>query len=309
MFKHRSLKILGLIATLALAIVLSACGNGSSSQKKPSLGNKDIEIPYVATDNSAARSLVIAEVLKKAGYDVTTTPVQASGPLYADVSGNKDAFHASGIFPTVDKSYYDKFKSKITKYDKHSFVDDVKVGLAVPQYAQNINSISDLKDNEQFGKAVNHKIQGTDARNGVMKATKDEIGSGDLKDYELNESSDQAQFKQLQKAHQAQQPILFTAMEPSWIAKELKFKMLDDPNKIYGDDNQHINLVFNKDFEKTHPAAYQIGTRMSDDWSHSDEETIAKKMFVDRKNPEDVAKDYVDNNENKVDDWIKDIKK
>ncbi|MEJ7177968.1 ABC transporter substrate-binding protein, partial [Staphylococcus caprae] len=88
MLKRRSSKFLGLLATLALAIVLSACGNsgsgsGSSDDSQTSLGNKEIEIPYIASDNSTPRSLVIAEVLKKAGYDVTTTPVTASGPLYA----------------------------------------------------------------------------------------------------------------------------------------------------------------------------------------------------------------------------------
>ena len=69
MLKRRSSKFLGLLATLA-AIVLSKRGNsgsssGSSDDSQTSLGNKEIEIPYIASDNSTPRSLVIAEVLKK----------------------------------------------------------------------------------------------------------------------------------------------------------------------------------------------------------------------------------------------------
>uniref|UniRef100_UPI0028D72C1E glycine betaine ABC transporter substrate-binding protein n=1 Tax=Staphylococcus hominis TaxID=1290 RepID=UPI0028D72C1E len=129
MLKRRSSKFLGLLATLALAIVLSACGNsgngsGSSDDSQTSLGNKEIEISYIASDNSTPRSLVIAGVLEEAGYDVTTTPVTASGPLYAAVSENSDSFHASGIFPTTDKSYYDKFKSKLTIYDDKHLIDN-----------------------------------------------------------------------------------------------------------------------------------------------------------------------------------------
>lgn len=304
MKKRRLIKAFCLIATLALALVLSACGNsgGSSDNKKTSLGVKDVEIPYIASDNSTARSLVIAEVLKKAGYNVTTTPVPASGPLYASVAEDKNQFHADGILPSTDKKYYDKFKNKVNVYKQHHLISDVKVGLAVPKYETDVSSIRDLK-NKDFGKSVDWTIQGTDKRNGVMKQTQDEIGNDDLEKYSLNKSSDQEQFKKIQGAYKQQQPIVFTAMDPSWINKELDFKMLDDPNKVYGKQDQNINLVFNKEFKGSHPGAYKIATRIADDWSKNDEEKLAKKIFVDKKNPEQTAKDYVNNHENKVDDW------
>ncbi|MCD8871694.1 ABC transporter substrate-binding protein [Staphylococcus gallinarum] len=309
MFRGKIVKSVSLLAILIMTLSLAACGNNSSSSdEQTKLGSKKIEIPYIASDNSATRSLVIAEVLKKAGYDVITTPVQASGPLYASVATNEDAFHASGIFPSVDKSYYNKFKSNLTLYDKNNFVDNVRVGLAVPKYVNNVDSIEDLDGNKSFGESVDYKIQGTDARNGVMKLTKDEVGKDNLAKYKLNESSDQEQFKKIQKAYKSQQPILVTAMDPSWIVNELDLKMLKDPDKIYGSDDQHINLVFNKGFKDNHPAAFTIATRMSDDWSQKDEEKLAKKIFVDQQDPEKVAKNYVDDHENKVDDWLKDIK-
>ena len=46
---------------------------------------------------------------------------------------------------------------------------------------------------------------------------------------------------------------------------------------------------------------------MADDWSKSDEDKLAKKIFVDNKNPEQVAKDYVDDNDKKVDEWLEGI--
>ena len=202
MLNKRIFKYIALLSTLALVIVLSACGNSESSsseKSKTELGDKTIEIPYIASDNSTPRSLVIAEVLKKAGYDVTTTPVPASGPLYAAVSTNEDAFHASGIFPETDKSYYEKFKDNLTLYDGKHLINNVKVGLAVPKYVQNINSIKDLKDDKDFGKSVDWTIQGTDNRNGVMQQTNDELDRDDLSKYSLNKSSDQEQFKKSKK--------------------------------------------------------------------------------------------------------------
>ena len=78
---------------------------------------------------------------------------------------------------------------------------------------QDVDSISDLK-NSAFGKSVDWTIQGTDARNGVMQETKDELDSDNLDKYSLKESSDQDQFKKIQSAFKQQEPIVFT-MEPS----------------------------------------------------------------------------------------------
>ena len=108
MLKRRSSEILRTTSHTCLSHSASACGNsssgsGSSDDSQTSLGNKEIEIPYIASDNSTPRSLVIAEVLKKAGYDVTTTPVTANWPIIRCCIRNSDSFHASGIFPTTDK--------------------------------------------------------------------------------------------------------------------------------------------------------------------------------------------------------------
>ena len=193
---------------------------------------------------------MIAEVLKKAGYDVTTTPVQASGPLYASVSQDSDSFHASGIFPSTDKSFYNKFKSQLTVYDKKNLVDNVKVGLAVPKYERNIDSISDLNSSKSFGKSVDWTIQGTDDRNGVMKQTKSELDDGQLDQYRLHKSSDQDQFKAIQKLINNKSLSSSRLWNQAGSPKELDIKMLKDPEKIYGKDDEHINLVFNKGFQK-----------------------------------------------------------
>ena len=52
--------------------------------------------------------------------------------------------------------------------------------------------------------------------------------------------------------------------------------MLKDPDKIYGNNKQHIDLVFNHNFKEKHPAAYDIATRMAKDWDRKDEDRLAK---------------------------------
>ena len=102
-------------------------------------------------------------------------------------------------FHQQTKAFTTNSKSQLTVYDKKNLVDNVKVGLAVPKYERNIDSISDLNSSKSFGKSVDWTIQGTDDRNGVMKQTKSELDDGQLDQYRLHKSSDQDQFKAIQK--------------------------------------------------------------------------------------------------------------
>lgn len=306
MFKKKIMKSLGLVVTLLLAVLLSACGNGGSkSDSSTELGGKEIEIPYKG-DNSAARSLVIAEVLKDAGYEVITTPMPASGPMYATTSKNANTFNASGIFPSTDKSYLNQY-SNLEVYDKKNLIDKAKVSLAVPKYMDDVDSIDDLKDNKDLGKSVDWNITGTDDRNGVMKETNEALQDDDFNDWNLNKSSDEEMLSELQKKYKKQEPIIFTGAKPHWIFEEMDLKMLKDPGKVYGSGDEHINLVFNKNFKDEHPAAYKIATRIADDWNEEDENKLSKRIYVDKEDPQKVAEEYVDGHESKKDKWLEGI--
>ncbi len=307
MFKNSKFKIIGLVTTLMIAMILSACGSGSSEENSSTdLGGKEIEIPYKG-DNSAARSLVIAEVLKDVGYDVVTTPVPASGPLYSATSENSNSFNAAGIFPSTDKSYLNKYDN-LEVYDDKNIIDEANVSLAVPKYMKDVDSIDDLKNDNDLGKSVDWTITGTDNRNGVMKETNEALKDNDFSDWKLDKSSDEEMLKTIQEKYKKQQPIIFTGTQPHWIFEEMDFKMLDDPDKIYGSGKEHVNLVFNKNFKNNHPAAYKIATRIANDWNEDDEKALSKKIYVDNEDPQKVAEDYVNNHESKKDKWTEGIK-
>ncbi|HEC2157926.1 ABC transporter substrate-binding protein [Staphylococcus delphini] len=308
MLKKKSVRWIGMAFILMMTLVLSACGQSQSDsdQQAMEMGGKEIEIPYTS-DGSTARSLVIAEVLKEAGYDVITTPVPSSGPMYASVAQNSDAFHASGRFPDVDDSYMQKYGEDLTVYDEAHFIDDAPVGLAVPKY-MSIDSIAKLDDEAEMAKEVNHQIQGTDPRNGVMKQTKAVLDDYDLDDWQLKEASDEEMLKALEEKYKKQEPIIITGWQPHWLFDTFEMKMLDDPNHAYGNEKKHVDLVFNKDFKEAHPAAYTIATRIAKDWDDKDEDALMKQIFVDKKNAEQVAQDYVDDHDRKVDDWISGVK-
>lgn len=306
---RRNLKIFGLVPVLAFALMLTAC-SGDTGTKNLVLGGKDIEIPYDDA-GSTVRSLVMAEVFKEVGYKVTLTQVESAGSLFASTSVNKDAVNVSGWFPTTHKDYLDKYGDNLEVYKKTNFIDEVSLSLAVPAYMDTVKSMKDLKDNKEFGDSVDRTITGIDPRSGIMEMTDKAIESNDygLGKWTLKEGSEQAMIAELTEKYKNEQPIIITGWTPHWIFDNMEMKMLDDPQGVYGNGEDHINLVFNKEFKSEHPAAYRIATRMAADWKQEDESLLMKLMFVKGGNKQKVAQDYIDRNSNKLDSWIENIEK
>lgn len=299
---RKNIKLMGLVTALAFAMILTACNSSSGNDgDELELGGKDIEIPYAGA-GSTARSLVLAKALEDVGYHVTSTPVGATGPMFAMTAENKDTLNASGWFPSTDKKYLDKYGDDIKVYKESNFIDKASLSLTVPEYMDDVDSIEDLKDNKELGKSVHWTITGIDPRTGMMKNTKKGLDNNDLDKWDLHEGSESAMISELTKKYKKKEPIIITGWKPHWIFNEMDLKMLKDPDKIYGKD-EHINLVFNKDFKDEHPAAYKIATRMADDWTKDDEDKLMKRIFVKDKNGKKTADDFIDDHSNRVDDW------
>lgn len=304
-----NLKLLGLMASLTFVVVLAACsGDNSSSDGAVELGGKDIEIPYAGA-GSTARSLVLAEALEDVGYNVTSTQVEAAGPMFASTAENPDTLHASGWFPSTHKAYLDKYGDDIEVYEDKNLIDKAPLSLAVPEYMDDVNSIEDLKDNKELGKSVDWTIIGIDPRTGIMKNTEKGIEDNDLDKWELQEGSESAMISDLKEKYENEEPIIITGWKPHWIFEEMNLKMLSDPDKIYGGNDDHINLVFNKGFKDEHPAAYKIATRMANDWSKDDEDELMKRIFIEGENEKKVAEDFIDDHSHRVDKWKKGVEK
>ncbi len=297
-------------AALALGLTLTACSSSGSGDEDLLLGGKDINIPY-NDSGSAVRSFVMAEVLKNVGYEVTLTPLEASGTVYASASEDANTFHASGWFPNTDKAYLDEYGKNLDVYTKTNLIDQAAVSLAVPEYMKDVNSIGDLEKDAELAKALNRTIIGIDPRSSVMKQTDKAIEDNTYKlgSWTLQEGSERTMIAGLQEAYKNEQPIVITGWKPHWIFSEMKLKLLKDPDDVYNSSEEHINLVFNKSFKDDHPAAYKIVTAIGDDWSEADEASLMKQIFVEGKDRQAVIDAYMTSHSNKVDKWEEGIEK
>lgn len=306
MFKKFRFAALAMIFMLAITLV--ACGSdddkddsaggddSGDSDDGVELGDKDITVPYVAWAGAEARTILIAEVLEQVGYNVNPTQVEA-GPMWSSVADGSADFMASAWLPTTHGDYWEKYEDDVVSVNTAN--DKAPLALTVPEY-MDVDSIEDLKDNDEVGEATDWTIVGIDPGAGIMSSTEEAIDHYGLDKWELQESSEAAMLSELQKKMDKKEPIVVPLWKPHWAFSEMDLKMLDDPDEVYGGDGDHIDIVANKDFEENSPGAYKILEQFTEDYDQLD------PLMGDIQNgedPEDVAKQFIEDNPDVIDEW------
>jgi glycine betaine/proline transport system substrate-binding protein len=244
--RHRRLRwFLALIAGLsALTLVAAGCGGRQAATGQQA---KQINIGYVAWDDSIAVSHLYKVLLEKQGYKVNLTELEA-GPVYAGLAqGNIDLFQTCWL-PTTHEDYYAQYKDKVE--DLGIWYDNATLNIAVPDYVTDVNSLADLKGKEA---KFNGQITGIDPGAGLTRITKEQVMPAyDLTPgYQLTTSSSTAMQAALDKAIKEHQPIVVTLWHPHWAYSRYPLKDLTDPLGAFGAPDQIHSLGrlgFTKDF-------------------------------------------------------------
>jgi ABC-type proline/glycine betaine transport systems, periplasmic components len=282
----------GLLLSLVLIIgVLAGCSEKS--------GDKSIKLAYVAWDSEIASTNVVREVLEtKLGYKVEMLQVDA-GPMWTGIAdGSADAMVAAWL-PSTHASYMEKYASDIE--DLGPNLDGTKTGLTVPAY-MDITSIEDLKNTDTLT-ALDGQIIGIEPGAGIMMATEKAMEEYGLSEYKLVESSSAAMAQELQKAYDAQKPIVVTGWTPHWMFAKMDLKYLEDPKGVYGGDEQ-IHTVVRKGLKEDKADAYAFLDKF--EWTPDDMAAVMVAI-QEGASPEDAAKDWVAANEDKVNSWVEGI--
>jgi glycine betaine/proline transport system substrate-binding protein len=108
----------------------------------PHVRGTTIKMTYVAWDSEIASTYVAAEALRRVGYKPTLQAMEMQ-PLWASVAtGTADAMTCAWL-PNTSIVYYRQYRHKIV--DMGTNLKGAQVGLAVPTYMHDVNSIEDLK--------------------------------------------------------------------------------------------------------------------------------------------------------------------
>lgn len=291
MKKNNGKFVLALLLLLVMVFFCTACGS-NTGQKEPV--KKDVKLSYVEWDTEIASTNVIAEVLRQAGYSVEITPLDNAVMWQAVATGQSDGMVAAWL-PSTHHTQYEKYSKDIV--DLGANLVGAKIGLVVPEYMK-VASISELKDE------ADKKITGIEPGAGVVAKAEGAVREyPNLKDWEVTTSSSGAMVTALGQAIKDKKEIIITGWSPHWMFATYKLKYLEDPNHIFGGEEE-IHTIVRKDLQKDMPQVYRILDQFH--WSVSDIESVMMDISKGMK-PEDAAKKWIKEHPEQVAEWTNEI--
>lgn len=155
------------------------------------------------------------------------------------------------------------------------------------------------------GESVNYKITGIDPGAGIMEASERAIEDYGLDDWELVSGSGAAMTAALKKAYDKEEPIIITGWNPHWMFSKFDLKYLEDPEGSYGGEEE-IHTFGRLGLKDDMPEAYKVLEQFK--WEDTDMGEVMVAI-QDGEKPEDAAKKWVEDNQDKVKEWTKGVDK
>lgn len=293
-------KHLGLVAGLLLALFAAGCGSDDESSKSKSgegpgdKKSKEIELVYVEWDSEIASTHVIGKVLEDQGYDVKLTPLDNAVMWESIAKGEADGMVAAWL-PATHKSQYEQYGDQVVELGEN--LEGAKIGLVVPDY-MDVTSIEDLD------KQADQVITGIEPGAGVVAASEQALKDYDnLKDWTVQTSSSGAMATELGSAIEKEEEIIVTGWTPHWKFAKYDLKYLEDPKGTFGEE-ETIETMVREGLEEDMPEAYKILDQFK--WTTDDMESVMLEIS-NGASPEDAAAKWVEDNQDKVKEWTKNV--
>ncbi|WP_231634336.1 glycine betaine ABC transporter substrate-binding protein [Salinicoccus sp. YB14-2] len=151
-----------------------------------------------------------------------------------------------------------------------------------------------------YSEAVDYTIYGIEPGAGITELAHNTLDTYDnLDGWTLEESSTGGMMTELRDAIDNEEPIFITGWSPHYKFVEFDLKYLEDPEGGMG-ETEDVHTIARLGLEEDKPEAYQMLDAFS--WDLEDMEQVMYEG-EDSSYPE-AAEAWVDNNRDKVDEWV-----
>ncbi|MCG5102449.1 glycine betaine ABC transporter substrate-binding protein [Oceanobacillus alkalisoli] len=286
-----------LILTVWMIGVLAACGSGDA-EGADDRTDETIDIGQISWAENIAVTNMWKVILEEEGYDVEFHLLDMGTQMAALANDELDV-NLEFWLPVQDKNYFAQYQEQID-FSEEVWYDNAKVGLVVPAYMEDINSIEDLNENKEL---FENQITGFDPGAGTMDTTEEMIAAYEL-DFELVPSSEPAMLTAIEEAIREEEPIVAPLWNPHRVFSEMDLKYLDDPKKVFG-ETEKIHHAKRLGFADDFPEIDQWlkNWKMDDD---SIGELMSAVAEAEEAGEEPIAgaEKWVEENQDLINEWL-----
>lgn len=283
-----------------LVVFLVACADESGDAESDESGDAEsmvdgdeIELVLVNWDTEVASTNVIATVLEDIGYNVTVTPLDNAIMWESIATGETDAM-VSAWLPQTHASQLEEYGDDIDHLGVN--LEGGKIGYVVPTY-MDVDSVEDLTTE------ANQVVTGIEEGSGTVIAAQEVAETyPNLEDWSVNTSSSGAMTTVLGQAIEEEEEIVVTGWTPHWKFQQYDLKFLEEPDNIFGQE-ETIETFAREGLQDDHPVAYSVLENFH--WELDDIEAVMLDIH-EGASPEDAARDWVDDNQEKISEWTSD---
>lgn len=152
-----------------------------------------------------------------------------------------------------------------------------------------------------YSEEMNYAVTAIEPGAGVVQAAENATKEYEsMEGWEVQTSSSGAMATALGEAIANEEPIVVTGWSPHWKFAEYDLKYLEDPKGVFGDD-EIIGTMVREGLEEDSPEAFEVLDNFY--WDTDDMESVMLEI-ANGADPSDAATDWVEENEDKVAEWI-----
>ncbi len=267
---------------------------------------KNVRIGAVGWTDVVATTAVASELLQGLGYETKQT--QASQQIiFAGIQkGQIDAF--LGYWkPIMDDNIKPFLDAGAVKVAAEPSLDDAVAVLAVPSYTAD-KGLKTLADIAKFKDELDGKIYGIEAGSGANTAIQKMIDSNQfgLGGFKLVESSEAGMLAAVGRAARSEKPVVFFGWKPHPMNLSMQITYLTGTEDVFGpnDGAATVSTVTAPDYAERCPNANRLLTSLR---FTSAQEAELMQPIMDRKQPAQVARDWIKANPQVVEAWLEGV--
>lgn len=282
-----------LMSLLILIMTATAACSSDKEEENASAGTEQQTITFGVTPwtSTVPPTKIASLILQDMGYEVKETAADA-GSVYMGLSrGDLDVFMDAWV--PMHQTYLDKFEGKIESTAVS--YPEADTGWTVPAYMEDINSLEDLKGREGD---FNNEFYGIEAGAGATIESDEIIKAYDF-DFKQVSSSEGGMLAQAQRLMEKEKPVVFYGWRPHTMFNKFDLKVLKNEKGFF--ETSSVQVITNSELKDNAPEAYEFLSN----WNITLDEVEEMIVKIEEgQDPEEVAQEWIDNNQDKVNEMI-----